>query len=631
MWYFEDLHIKNLMSHSDSKFRFNNEGLVLIFGKNEDDASEGANSNGSGKSAIIEGIVIGLTGEPYRDINNEDLIKDGENFSSVVMNMNNPVLKRHLKIEWIFERKKSAVVNIYVNKSKNREESIVSVADAKKFILEEIGISKEDLLNYFIINQGNRNSFFSSTDAKQKEMISRITNFKIIDSVIEQYEKERLTISRERDSILLECNTHSTKIETYEALLQEKLDNHGDEDLENLKQEKLRQIDSLEKEQSQLENDLTIESESLEELKKQYVDLKSEIEEDSKFVEQSIQLKKEIESLEDEVSSYVRKVNNLKTTKEDAITCPNCDHKFILDQDLSVEEIDDKIKNFEDVISDKRKELVELKGLFEDLRVVLEDYQKKSVHLEKTNRFICKSKDTIEDLNTNISRVKKSIVRLKNEVEELCKDDRFLRECEQIQIKIDEQNSLLRESKKNLLLKDKEIEDKDFWIYHLGRKGLQTYLTNKSVVVIQNLCNQYLEQMKVNLRVKISGYKTLANGELREKIEVKILKNGVDGKFARYSGGQKERINLAGILTFHNLINNSLPGRGINLLCLDESLDHLDENGKKSCLKILQNFDLTTLTISHDFIEKIVEDYEKVCVVFRNNNSEIIQNESGKN
>ena len=161
-------------------------------------------------------------------------------------------------------------------------------------------------------------------------------------------------------------------------------------------------------------------------------------------------------------------------------------------------------------------------------------------------------------------------------------------------------------------------------MFHLGKKGFQTFLANKCIKTIENYCNSFLNKMKVNLSVKINGYKVLKNGDVRDKIEVFIVKNGItQGKFGKYSGGQKERVNLSSILTFYSLINNSLNGKGLNLLCLDESLDHLDRLGQIKCLEILKLFKITTIVITHGDAETMIDGYNKVVVKYKNGESVI--------
>ena len=173
MWNIENLKVKNLFSHAESEFTFPKDKLTIILGENQDDKLEGAESNGSGKSVLIEGITIGLTGESYRDITQDEFIKDGEVETFVSIQLHNTFTKKRIRIDWEFKKKKSAKPLIYEDDSKEPLKNIVSVADAKKYILDAIGIGRDDLLEYFIINQGNNTSFFTEKDAKQKETILR--------------------------------------------------------------------------------------------------------------------------------------------------------------------------------------------------------------------------------------------------------------------------------------------------------------------------------------------------------------------------------------------------------------------------------------------------------------------------
>ena len=96
---------------------------------------------------------------------------------------------------------------------------------ATKYIFEEIGISKEDLLNYFIIGQKNYTTFFGSTDAKQKEIISRIGNYnKVLDGILEGLDKlisdlsEKLN-DNQSQTIVIETSIDNNK-ELLESLIE---------------------------------------------------------------------------------------------------------------------------------------------------------------------------------------------------------------------------------------------------------------------------------------------------------------------------------------------------------------------------------------------------------------------------
>ena len=58
MWYLKELEIDGLMSFGEAKLTFNQGEVAIIYGKNLDAGDD--KSNGSGKSAILEGIGFGI-------------------------------------------------------------------------------------------------------------------------------------------------------------------------------------------------------------------------------------------------------------------------------------------------------------------------------------------------------------------------------------------------------------------------------------------------------------------------------------------------------------------------------------------------------------------------------------------
>src|SRR5690606_30997543 len=118
-----------------------------------------------------------------------------------------------------------------------------------------------------------------------------------------------------------------------------------------------------------------------------------------------------------------------------------------------------------------------------------------------------------------------------------------------------------------------------------------------------NITNNLLRKFETDLQVKITGYKILKTGEVRDRIEVSVTKEGYtigSGKFQRHSGGEKMRIDLAGILAIRQLINNSCEhGKGINFIALDESVQALDKSGQVEALRILGRTGITSIIVMH--------------------------------
>src|SRR5690606_35072096 len=69
---FISLHIENFLSVSKADLDLDGQGLVLIEGVNEDDPS--AQSNGAGKSSIVDAISWCLYGETARGVSGDSVV-----------------------------------------------------------------------------------------------------------------------------------------------------------------------------------------------------------------------------------------------------------------------------------------------------------------------------------------------------------------------------------------------------------------------------------------------------------------------------------------------------------------------------------------------------------------------------
>ena len=183
MWNPSKIEIYNLFAHKESVYDFKNNTCTVIFGKNETD--RGLENNGAGKTTLFEAICIALTNESLRAIKKDSFINRDEEECKIVFHLHNPVLKMKLRISRQFFRgNKSAKIEIWENDKLNKQ--VVSVNEANKRVLELIGISREDLLRYFIISQDNRYTFFTASDGEKKEIMNRITSADMINPVIEE-------------------------------------------------------------------------------------------------------------------------------------------------------------------------------------------------------------------------------------------------------------------------------------------------------------------------------------------------------------------------------------------------------------------------------------------------------------
>jgi len=161
MYQIKTLKICNLFTYvGETVVNIDNGSTYMIYGENNDD--DGYESNGSGKSSLLETICIAISGESYREVNKEDFINDDQKSASTSILLHNKIHNRTLAIERDFQRNKSAVVRLFVNGLLRSD--LPNTVDVNREIFELLGISKEDFFNYYIVGEFAGKPFLIATD-----------------------------------------------------------------------------------------------------------------------------------------------------------------------------------------------------------------------------------------------------------------------------------------------------------------------------------------------------------------------------------------------------------------------------------------------------------------------------------
>lgn len=218
MWKLISINAKNLCAFKELNYQLHQGCTTLIFGNNMDNDSQG--SNGSGKSAMLEAIAIGLTGEPLRKIKMEEIINDAENeavVSVVLQNQEGLAMTVNRRLS----RKNPQDIQILLQSSDNVEEiKQATVADYNKYVLEAIGLTKDDLYANFILSKNKYASFLSSSDREKKEIINRFSNGNLVDESIAALQEDIVPIEKE----LSEATTDVAVVQGRIDALQQQID-----------------------------------------------------------------------------------------------------------------------------------------------------------------------------------------------------------------------------------------------------------------------------------------------------------------------------------------------------------------------------------------------------------------------
>lgn len=85
---FEKIQLHNFMSFTDATIQLNTPGYILVSGENNN-KEDNSTSNGSGKSAIFEGLLWCLTGETQRHTTKVLKLGTKEGFVTVWFSLDN--------------------------------------------------------------------------------------------------------------------------------------------------------------------------------------------------------------------------------------------------------------------------------------------------------------------------------------------------------------------------------------------------------------------------------------------------------------------------------------------------------------------------------------------------------------
>ncbi|MCK5641914.1 MAG: hypothetical protein KAJ19_14015, partial [Gammaproteobacteria bacterium] len=143
----------------------------------------------------------------------------------------------------------------------------------------------------------------------------------------------------------------------------------------------------------------------------------------------------------------------------------------------------------------------------------------------------------------------------------------------------------------------------EFWNTGFSNKGIKSLLLDSITPFLTEKTNYYLNFLtNGEIKINFNSQSTLkGSDELRDKIDVRLLKNGKEYSMAKTSGGEARRIDICISLALQSLL--SLSDSTLNITIYDEIFDSLDELGRDYVLNLLKEEIKTKssiFVISHD-------------------------------
>lgn len=538
------------------------------------------------------------------------------------------------KAEWA-AAKEERIANINTQIAQKREElraekEIIIKANARLDAIDSVGNYIEDEL---------QDSDISLVDA-YKRIVDKFSEHKL-DTI-----KDYVAINESSETTILKFAAQQKELQTELDGLQKKVD-----ESEKLLKDAQKQAKEL---QSETDKQNATSIKALEKIRTELSEIKTQIETTQ---QNSRTVSTQLNNSDVTIEQLIAKING-------AIVCPKCQHRFFLSEEMTLEQAEKKLadekENNKEWVAKKEQYNKELKEA-QQQQVTLEgektkiddDMSKRADKLFEMSRSVREYHSTMEQLASQVLEVQRKLTILTNNIQAehgkveglmkkmfsealdiidntIEKGENYLKTCsdkctlinasiESFEKTIEEvknssqddfvaslnDSKIKYEKELQTALKELQTAQAEYDKYVIQENyfvDFRSYLANKKVKAISGVTNHFLELIGSDLRVEMLGFKKLKNGKIRDKITVNILRNGVDcGSYAKFSGGERARVNLASILGLQRLTNNSAPkGKGLDLIVLDEILEASDTTGIESSCAALNKLKITSLMVTQN-------------------------------
>lgn len=570
---FKNIHIENFLSFKLADIDLSRPGYTSVIGIN-DNALDGASSNGAGKTAIFEAINWCLCGETIRGTKE---VKNCYTNDGALVELEFLADDKKYKLIRTKEHSKYKTnLKIFID---NEDKSGKGIRDGEKLLEQYLPDVNSSLIgSVIILGQGLPQRFTNNTPSGRKE-------------VLETLSKSDFMIKDLKDRIVIRKDILSDKVRQYEdeilrlqtkkSLLQTQL-NDKDSELKNLEcfdsTAEQDRIKYLKEKILEYQEDIERNNKIIEDSQKEQDQLTNIITDLSiKQVEESDNAKKEfdISSLmqkKAEISSQIKMLESeIKTLESVTDICPTCGQKL-----PDVHKID---------TTEKHKEC---DNLIEEFNVVCKDFdnlnQKLQQRLDKIKQTFTSESTAI---NERLSYLRKYILDNKSVIQEeegyinsyLCEKNNIQNAIDTWQSKVDsckdfiEKHKLdLAEIEENILYnnieldKTKEHLDVINKFYSVITRDFRGYLLSNIISFIDSRAKKYSEQLFDN---NLFEFKLEGNN---------ISIYHANRQYENLSGGERQKVDIIVQLALRDMLCKYLNFSS-NILVMDELTDNLDSRG----------------------------------------------------
>lgn len=580
--------VENFLSFGKAEFNFEDAGLVLVEGENQDD--ESAKSNGSGKSAMIDALVWCLFGTTLRGYENDEVIHRKVGKDCLVM-----VDLHDGKSEYRVSRarKHTKWKNTLTVSTNGADASAPSNAETQDVIEKLLGCSKRTFLSSVVFGQDRAYRFSSLTDKEQKEILDEVLG-------VERFAQACAT-ARSRKSAL----------EAVTTTVRDGLE-RAEEERDAAKEE----TDDLRK------KDSTFESERKARREKEREGLRKAKEWAKKNAKvDTAKLKATADKAQRDVTSFVKardaagaavteakvlragakaKVDDLRAhvKRHESLTgdCPTCGQR-----------VDDMQR--ERVVGDFKKKLAPAVKALEKVDAAVAEIEQ---HLVVAGRDLSAANQAVlaaqKALNEGIgagANAKTWEQRAEDHEKRIAEIDSeknpYAALAEKAEARYEKRKKEIGLLTHQLEADEAQVKQAGFWVEAFGTRGLRSLLLDNSLPLLNEEASRVSRAVTGGaITIEFSATSDLKSGKTIDRFEVKVDNKHGAGSYFGNSAGERAKVDLCVGLALQRLVASRATA-AFNVVFMDEVFDHLDSAAHERVVEVLSELDKESIyVVSHE-------------------------------
>lgn len=633
--YFGKLFINNFLVIGDAEVDLHNCGLTLIEGRNEDD--ESANSNGAGKSSLVDALCWCLYGVTGRGVSGDAVINKKAKKECVV---GVEVWTEGLNCYYIERGRKSSRIgnNLIVQHvivdgndvGSGCELTKTTVADTQALVNDLLGCSYEIFTSSIYAVQEKMPDLPALTDKALKTLIEEAAGIDKLQKASE------IAHAKYQDCVRLTTETQG-RIENLTSELSNNkklLDDvvyERETHIRNATLERAQQLRYKDLLESELKKASALPVEAVEAIEKKKAEIQAKIDEYS-FIEAKgaekqrlamsaqshcVMTKKEIEKEKEKIADLNKEINNLEA--KIGTHCSECGKVY------QAEDLETAKKAIETQIANKTKEVLkqieDFKNQVAEAKVLAKDAE----DFKKSMPSVTKLMSAMNELNERLKKNQDVQFQIDTQKRELQNLKKTIEATEEVTVKGEtpynktiktleesiaklEKDKKERESEHEKYAEQQKIAEAVDELY--SRKGIRAHILDTVTPFLNERTAFYLNTLSDGeITATWQTLTKTAKGDFKEKFSIDVQSVKGANCFAGLSGGEKRKVRVATSMALQDLVASRVK-KPIDLYIADE-VDHaLDASGLERMMSILEEKAKqfgTALVISHNSLRDWID------------------------